>query len=201
MPSPANINRTADKIFFNCQPSSAIQYVGYIDKMTMSDNNIGYSLNIMTNNLSTKEDKFINLLKQDVEHYPFMKTNSFHEITKKVKLILNNLHGLNPDSINIEPTYDGSILFSLTKGNINLYLEYFIDNHKYDMDECIINGFKNKNRFFDFSGSLDDSYFECWKIFNSLTTDDDPKANLNVDNLSFDIAPESELQIYQLQSA
>ena len=75
---------------------------------------------------------------------------------------INDLLRIDPDVITLELTYEGSIFFTIKKGNYTVFIQHFIDPHSLEDgdDEAFLTIFDGKEKLPSFSGQINDVIFQ-----------------------------------------
>jgi hypothetical protein len=157
---PADIKEKADATFLN----GVIPAVTCSYNMINTSNFVGgfYFLPQEVALKSFKEnqlvERFFRILNKDRVSYHALTTSSDERLRRQIEELSELISKLNPATFTIQPTYDGSVLYSFTLDDTNYYLEHFLDYKTADVDEVVITAFQGNSMTVDYSGSLEEAY-------------------------------------------
>jgi len=158
---PADIKEKADATFLN----------GVIPEVICSNNMINTSTAIGAFYLNRQEssaiksykenplvEHFFRILNRDRVSYHALTTFSDERLRRQIEELSEFISKLRPVNLTVQPTYDGSVLYSFTLDSANYYLEHFVDYKNTDLDEVVLTAFKAADMTVDYSGSLEGAY-------------------------------------------
>lgn len=200
----ATVNEVAARLFASSRPHNIRPYPEQFLSLPISETGTA-TIQMITRRVNPKievlENNFLKIAALNRNEYSFIKTRTDYELRHIIHPIINEILLLKPDSLTLEPTYSDSILFSIIKGNLNVYMEYFVDYEKDELDECIINAYNSKKSVItNFFGRLPEGYYELNKLMIPITNTDHIFYIFNGDQLSSDTSSQTGVQVHILQS-
>lgn len=152
------VKNKADNLFFNSE--NVIPHVWVFSGLKQTQATDLFMYNSVEDSSKTAVENFISKV--------YDNQNAFSEILRSPKRLLQlstekvwkEIEKNEPKFLNVEPTFDGSAMFSFELNNKNCYLEYFFNHSKDIIDEVTLIAFEEKNMSIDFSGSLEDAMNE-----------------------------------------
>jgi len=121
-----------------------------------------------TYELTEVDKKYIHieksLKKQWQELRSFYESDVYDLLKNGMKQSLPLLLDLNPNKISLQISYDKSIFYTIIKNGITIYFDHFIQIEE-DMDEVVVNVYKNKQKIFSGSSSLENSYQKVQEFY------------------------------------